>query len=252
MPLARPFLLLPLLVLGTACDETKSTAAPSSDPAKPAKPAKPANPDGVPGTIDLVPGGTFVTKSQKGDHRVWSYTYAAIEPRALAEKQRAAFEQAGWKATLRTTAVKAPTDPQLKLFASRDDAQMAIVEIAGEPNGASMLRLLVQPMYDFQPTAPAGYPAGFPFLPYGILYRPKTPPTTPRISFVYDGEFEALRKELAAVTARAGWDCGSFYAMTPCRKDGRHVLVNLSSLSLNRQSMIVSEVDVKMPEVKIP
>ena len=240
---------LPLaVVLATAGACKSEVTAPAQGSATPEPTAPPAgsgsaaapNPDGVPDTVRIVPGGTLLTKRENGNVRVWVYGYANGEPLAFAEQQSKSLEATGWKTIIRKKADDRLPPPVYAVFGTRD-GQLAVAETYSAAPGVE-LKLVLEPMHGLTLDPPDGYPEGFPFLPFGIPYTPKTQTASKGSTLVYNGELAAMQAELAAATKNAGWDCPSatFAQLTLCTKDGKEVFLRLSSLSPNRQSLIVA------------
>jgi hypothetical protein len=234
-----------VLVVVVAC-KGKSSDSPSGPPNLPATvppapdgatPAVTVNADGVPDTVGLVDGGTLVTKDAKKWGTTWRYAYANAEPQTIFDKQRAALDSRGWYTITRREVVAGAAVQGI--WANRGD-HVAIVHALPGATGGTELELVVQGMQNFAVQPPAGYPAGFPFLPFGI---PADGSTTSRTSYVYNGEAGGLNDELLAATKAAGWNCGSgdfLKWLTGCRKDGHEIFVKLDSLSANRQSLTIA------------
>lgn len=203
-----------------------------------AAPPVAASSDGLPSSVPLAPGGTLVSGAAKGDGGTWTYAYSALEPEALVQQQKAALVAAGWTVVVRTEVVVGKPAPVRSVFGSRD-GKLVIGQAYRGASGAEQ-RVIVQGIQGILTVPPAGYPAEFPFLTFGILAAPD--PSSKHISLVYNGELEGIRGELTAATAAAGWDClgARFELLSMCTKAGAEVYLKLDSLSANRQSLFVS------------
>lgn len=226
-----------LLLVWSACKGTPEHAEPGAAATETAKePDKPAS-TAMPEAIGLAPGGKLVGADPRQEGGTWTYAYPAGEPRSLAETERAALDGKGWKTVRRREAPDGLTAPVESVFASRD-GKLVVAE-AYRLGSELRLKVMQQQIQGLRVDAPPGYPAGFPFLPFGIVGAPSA--GSKRITLVYNGELTALRGELRDAVAAAGWDClgSTFESIAMCEKAGVEVDVALSSLSSNRQSLFV-------------
>ena len=226
-----------VVLLGTGCKDKTDSADPGPTAEPHADPVRPAVSAALPDTIGVVAGGKLVGAESKPDGGTWTYGYPAGEPKALAEKERATLDGKGWKTVLRTEASDGLPPPVESVFGSRD-GKLVVAE-AYRQGGELQLKVVQESMQGLRVDPPPGYPAGFPFLPFGILGTPSA--NSKRITVVYNGELAGLRAELRAAVAAAGWDClgSTFESIAICEKGGVEVDVSLSSLSSNRQSLFV-------------
>ena len=145
---------LSLLIAATACKDKAEAPEPSSTPepstptasasSVPSAPKPPAlNADGLPSTVALVPGSKLIEAKPDGDNGVWTYAYAGTEPDALAEKERAALESAGWKTVVRREVVESIPPPVRSVFGSRD-GKLVVAQAYRDPAGATQLRVFLQ------------------------------------------------------------------------------------------------------------
>lgn len=244
---------LAVAALTTGCDEAskdtgpalskdrktdKPAADPGDAPAKPAPKAAAANPDGVPGNVALVPGGKLVDKSNEGGVQTWTYLYPDTTPAELADRQRLQLAAGGWTTVIRPQLLPKLPPPVYAVLGHLDGTMVSA--LISPDRSSIMMTVVVRPTTQLV-AAPDDYPAGFPFLPFGQRHKPATPPKAPRIDLVYNGSLAGIQAELMASARTGGWRCvGDGSVLTPCRKDGREVLVTIKELSSNRTVVFVA------------
>ena len=223
--------------LAAGCDEEPRPSAESAveGALRTRTPPPPvANPDGVP--VAVVPGGKLVDRHQS----TWTYAYRGVEPREIATKQRAELDKGGWATALREQALEGLPPPVFAALGHRNGEMISALvfkdskgTIQSTITHASSMKQLMSP--------PAGYPSGFPFLPFAIHHVGKPAKPGKRLSFVYSGALDGLVAEMRDAVKRDGWACtGPMVAFTVCRKSGREVYVDFSSMSSNRTLLFVS------------
>ena len=206
--------------------------------AAPAAPRPPANPDGV--VVPVPPGGTLADKQDEGGVRTWTYKYPSGEPREVAARLKTAIEAYGASpVVLREQESAKIPPPVFATFGARQGRSIS-ANVFRDARGQVWLtvadRALAQAI-----EPPAGYPAGFPFLPFASVAPPGP---NGQVSVVYNGSPAAIREEMKAALAAGGWTCtGELIGFVPCRKEGSaEIGLSVGAIGPGRIAVTVSPI----------
>src|SRR5262245_8172818 len=172
----RPVVSILLALATAACSGHKDDAPSAAQRA----PAAKAGPDGLPAGYALPEGGKLIDKSGEDSASTWSYAYPII-PSTLAQRLEDQLEKAGWIAALRVVG-----DADV-VMAYRDDTLVTAVATFGSNAGSSRLTLALKPDASLLVKPPAGYPAGFPFVPFARFQGAEAKGDHTTLTFVYAG-----------------------------------------------------------------
>jgi hypothetical protein len=229
-------LVLSVALVTAACSKSSITSDTGSGSgnvaAKPdvaLAPPKPTGPDGLPSGYVVPKAGKLAAKQPPK----WRYNFGDARVDDVAKDVETGLTAAGW------TVVVREINAQLPVILANHNGDSVVAIIDHDFDTGTFATFEVKP--DMLLTPPAGYPAGFAFVPFAQLYNENR---DDRIALIYIGKQYTIDMPLAK--AERGWDCtGDMTKLQVCRKDAVEVTVSLNKLSNEKVVVFVSKAEAR-------
>lgn len=190
--------------------------------------------DGAP--VSAPSGGQLKDRWTEAAGDGWIYVYERGEPAAMIGQVRQALVAAGAAPVVvrELPQGRLPSRPTAAFAAF--GARMVTVTAYLDPRDQVWMTIVASPL-DQLVTAPDGYPAGFPFLPFAVRDADAPPG---RVGLLYNSTTVDLTAELGQATTAAGWSCAGIEPAV-CTKAGQpEVIVTVGVLSSGRVALVVA------------